>query len=79
MAKGQYRHPSSHPVDGKSAREVVDSLGTGRFYTGQFELAVLQLVVSICTLGFGARWGFIDGVLILVNGGTDAEGRPLRD
>ncbi|MBQ0904965.1 TM2 domain-containing protein [Micromonospora sp. U21] len=53
--------------------------GAGRFYTGHIKIGVLQLVVSVCTLGFGAFWGLIDGILILVNGGTDAQGRPLRD
>ncbi|MBM0229584.1 hypothetical protein DKT69_27275 [Micromonospora sicca] len=24
-------------------------------------------------------WGLIDGILILVNGGVDGQGRPLRD
>jgi TM2 domain-containing membrane protein YozV len=53
--------------------------GAGRFYTGHIQIAVLQLIVSICTLGFGSLWGLIDGILILVNGGTDAQGRKLRD
>nr|WP_308425471.1 TM2 domain-containing protein [Micromonospora parathelypteridis] len=53
--------------------------GAGRFYIGDIKIGVLQLVVSVCTFGFGSIWGFIDGILILVNGGTDAQGRPLRD
>ncbi|MFG1872236.1 TM2 domain-containing protein [Micromonospora arborensis] len=53
--------------------------GAGRFYIGDIKIGVLQLVVSVCTLGFGSIWGFIDGILILVNGGHDAQGRPLRD
>ncbi|MFC7480729.1 TM2 domain-containing protein [Luedemannella flava] len=52
--------------------------GVGRFYTGHTKIAVLQIVVTICTLGFGALWGFIDGIIIIANGGTDAEGRVLR-
>ena len=58
---------------------LLGSLGVGRFYTGHTKIAVLQLVVSICTFGLGGLWGLIDGILILVNGGTDAQGRPLRD
>ncbi|MER5458884.1 NINE protein [Micromonospora sp. NPDC002389] len=58
---------------------LLGGLGAGRFYTGHIKIAVLQLVVSLCTLGIGSLWGLIDGILILVNGGTDAEGRPLRD
>jgi len=55
------------------------TFGVGRFYTGHTGLGVAQLVVSLVTCGIGALWGLIDGILILVNGGTDAEGRPLRD
>jgi TM2 domain-containing membrane protein YozV len=54
-------------------------LGAGRFYTGHTGLGVAQLAVSLVTCGAGGIWGLIDGILILVNGGTDAEGRPLRD
>jgi TM2 domain-containing membrane protein YozV len=53
--------------------------GVGRFYTGHTGLGVAQLLVSVFTCGFGALWGLIDGILILVNGGTDAQGRVLRD
>ena len=52
--------------------------GAGRFYTGHTQTAVLQLLVSVFTCGIGGIWGFIDGIMILVNGGTDAQGRPLR-
>ncbi|WP_353505531.1 TM2 domain-containing protein [Verrucosispora sp. ts21] len=58
---------------------LLGSLGVGRFYTGHIKIGVLQLVVSVCTLGLGGLWGLIDGIMILVNGGTDAQGRLLRD
>ncbi|WP_433532706.1 NINE protein [Micromonospora sp. CA-263727] len=58
---------------------LLGGIGAGRFYTGHIKLGVLQLVVSVCTFGAGALWGLIDGILILVNGGVDAQGRPLRD
>lgn len=58
---------------------LLGTFGAGRFYTGHTKIAVLQLVVSFVTCGLGAFWGIIDGILILVNGGTDAQGRPLRD
>ncbi|MET8122416.1 TM2 domain-containing protein [Micromonospora sp. NPDC005189] len=58
---------------------LLGTFGAGRFYTGHTKIAVLQLVVSLVTCGVGALWGLIDGILILVNGGTDAQGRPLRD
>jgi TM2 domain-containing membrane protein YozV len=53
--------------------------GVGRFYMGDTKTGVLQLVVTIVTCGLGGIWGFIDGILILVNGGVDGQGRPLRD
>lgn len=58
---------------------VLGGLGVGRFYTGHVGLGVAQLLVSIFTCGFGHLWGLIDGILILTNGGTDAQGRVLRD
>jgi hypothetical protein len=51
----------------------------GRFYTGHIGLAVAQLFVTLLTLGVGAIWPFIDGILLLANGGTDSHGRRLRD
>ncbi|MGW0436743.1 TM2 domain-containing protein [Micromonospora sp. NPDC003197] len=53
--------------------------GVGRFYIGDTKIGVLQLVVSVLTCGFGSLWGLIDGIMILVKGGVDAQGRPLRD
>ena len=58
---------------------LLGGFGAGRFYTGHTGLAVGQLVVTICTCGLGHFWGLIDGIMILVNGGTDAQGRILRD
>lgn len=58
---------------------LVGGLGVGRFYTGHIGIGVAQLVVTLVTCGIGALWGLIDGILILVNGGTDAQGRPLRE
>jgi TM2 domain-containing membrane protein YozV len=58
---------------------LLGGFGVGRFYIGDTKTGVLQLVVTIVTCGFGSLWGLIDGIMILVNGGTDAEGRILRD
>lgn len=58
---------------------LVGGLGIGRFYTGHTGIGIAQLVVTLFTCGLGAIWGLVDGILILVNGGTDAQGRPLRD
>jgi TM2 domain-containing membrane protein YozV len=54
-------------------------VGAGRFYTGHTNMGLVQLGLTIVTLGFGAAWGIVDGVLTLVNGRTDVYGRPLRD
>ena len=80
-------YPPQHPAGISDKSTVVAGIlgillggvGAGRFYTGHTKVAVLQLVVSLCTFGLGGLWGMIDGILILVNGGTDAQGRLLRD
>ncbi|MCW3844486.1 TM2 domain-containing protein [Micromonospora yasonensis] len=58
---------------------LLGSFGVGRFYMGDTKTGVIQLVVSIVTCGLGGIWGLVDGILILVNGGVDGQGRPLRD
>ncbi|WP_233357087.1 TM2 domain-containing protein, partial [Saccharomonospora iraqiensis] len=57
--------------------QLVVPFGVGRFYTGQTGLAVAQLLVTLLTFGLGALWPMIDGILLLVNGGVDGDGRPL--
>ncbi len=54
--------------------------GVGRMYLGYTAIGVLQLVLTICTLGMLWIWPFVDGILILA--GTvrhDGYGRVLRD
>ncbi|KKK04943.1 MULTISPECIES: TM2 domain-containing protein [unclassified Micromonospora] len=58
---------------------LLGGFGVGRFYMGDTKTGVIQLVVTIVTCGLGGIWGLIDGILILVNGGVDGQGRPLRD
>ncbi|MEU4773666.1 TM2 domain-containing protein [Micromonospora sp. NPDC023644] len=58
---------------------VLGTFGIGRFYMGDTKTGVIQLIVSLVTCGIGGLWGFIDGILILINGGVDGQGRPLRD
>ncbi len=48
--------------------------GVGRFYMGDTGIGVAQLL----TCGGCGIWALIDGIIILINGGTDAEGRPLK-
>lgn len=58
--------------------QIVVPIGVGRFYTGHTKLAVLQLLATLITFGAAALWPLIDGILLLIHGGTDARGRPLR-
>jgi TM2 domain-containing membrane protein YozV len=60
---------------------LLGGFGIHRFYLGYTGIGIAQIVVTILTLGLGAVWGFIEGILILVGAGitTDAQGRPLRD
>ena len=39
--------------------------GAGQFYRGNTGLGIAQLAVSIVTFGFGALWGFIEGIIVL--------------
>lgn len=58
---------------------LLGSFGAGRFYTGHIGMAIGMIAVSWLTCGLGAIWPLIDGILILVNGGTDVDGRALRE
>jgi TM2 domain-containing membrane protein YozV len=57
---------------------LLGGFGAGRFYTGHTGIAIGQIAATWLTCGLGALWPLIDGIMILVNGGTDAQGRPLR-
>lgn len=59
--------------------QIVLPFGVGRLYSGRTGLGIAQLLVTLFTFGFGSIWSFIDGILILVNGGDDGRGLPLRD
>jgi TM2 domain-containing membrane protein YozV len=79
-----YLPPPSPPVEGHSQRyqvvagvlQLVFPFGVGRFYTGHTGMAVAQLLT--CLIGVGVIWSWVDGIMLLANGGTDADGRPLR-
>lgn len=54
--------------------------GVHRFYLGYVGIGIAQIIVTLCTLGIGALWGLIEGVLILAGSfDRDANGRPLRE
>ncbi len=58
----------------------VGGFGIHRFYLGYIGVGIIQIVVTIFTLGIGGLWGFIEGILILA--GTmkkDAQGRLLKE
>lgn len=84
-AQGAPQYPNAPALSDKSKlvagllQIFLGGFGIGRFYLGYTGLGVAQLLVTIFTCGLGGIWGFIDGILILVKGGTDAQGRPLRD
>ena len=56
--------------------QIVFPFGVGRFYTGHTGIALAQLFTMF--IGIGVIWSFIDGIVLLAGGGTDAYGRPLR-
>ena len=59
---------------------LLGSIGIHNFYLGNTSRGVIQIIVTICTCGFGALWGFIEGIMILTGSiNTDADGKPLAD
>lgn len=55
--------------------QLITPFGLGRFYIGHTGVGLAQLLT--CG-GFGI-WTLVDGIVLLVNGGTDGYGRRLRD
>lgn len=59
---------------------LLGGLGIHRFYLGYTGLGIAQIAVTVVTCGFGALWGFVEGILVLTgNINRDALGRPLKD
>ncbi len=65
---------------------LLGGLGIHNFYLGYTKKALIQLLVSVLSVGIlawaMAIWGLVEGILILVgNDGfrTDARGIPLKD
>lgn len=58
----------------------IGSLGIHNFYLGYTKRAIIQIVVSICTCGIGGVWGFVEGIMILMDkyATVDANGVPLE-
>ena len=58
---------------------LLGGLGIHRFYMGYIGIGILQIILTILTLGLASFWGLIEGILILVqNDWTDSEGRLLK-
>ena len=57
--------------------QILLPFGIGRFYTGHTGIAIAQLLTSLIFVG--VIWSFVDGIILLVSGGTDSNGRRLRD
>ncbi|MFT7838758.1 DUF1707 domain-containing protein [Saccharothrix sp. BKS2] len=55
--------------------QLVLPFGIGRFYIGDTGIGIAQLL----TCGGCGIWSLVDGIVLLVNGGTDSQGRKLRD
>jgi len=59
---------------------LLGGLGVHRFYLGYTGIGIAQIAVTLVTCGLGAIWGFIEGIMILVDSpsfATDAQGIPL--
>lgn len=56
-------------------------IGVHRFYLGYTTIGVVQILVTAVTCGFGAIWGFIEGILIICGTTitTDDQGRSLKE
>ena len=53
------------------------SIGVHKFYLGDSKAGIIRIVVTVVTFGIGGIWVFIEGIMLLVNGGTDADGVEL--
>lgn len=56
--------------------------GVHRFLMGYTTIGIIQIVVTLVTCGFGAIWGFVEGIMVLAKTESfthDAHGRPLTD
>lgn len=63
---------------------LLGGLGIHNFYLGYTVKAVIQLLLTLLTFGFGALvswiWGLVEGIMILTGKiNKDAHGVPLKD
>ncbi len=58
---------------------LLGGIGVHRFYLGYIGTGIIQIIVTIITLGIGSLWGFIEGIIIIAGGRwKDAQGLPIR-
>ncbi len=58
---------------------LLGGFGIHRFYLGYIGVGIIQIVVTIITLGIGSLWGLIEGIIIVANGDwKDSHGKPLK-
>jgi TM2 domain-containing membrane protein YozV len=57
--------------------QILLPIGIGRFYTGHIGIAIAQLLLAFAC-GVGVIWSWVDGIILLANGGTDSTGRRLQ-
>jgi len=75
-----YGAPQSKPKEKLIAGLLgifLGGFGVHSFYLGFTSKGIIQILVTFLTCGLGSIWGFIEGILYLVNGGTDAAGNQL--
>jgi TM2 domain-containing membrane protein YozV len=63
---------------------LLGCLGIHNFYLGYTTKGIIQVAITVLTLGAGAFisgiWGLVEGIMILTGSiATDAAGRPLKD
>jgi len=58
---------------------LLGGLGVHRFYLGNIGVGIVQIIVTLITIGVGSLWGFIEGIIIISGAAwRDADGKPLR-
>ncbi|MQF69371.1 TM2 domain-containing protein [SAR202 cluster bacterium AD-804-J14_MRT_500m] len=58
---------------------LLGGFGVHRFYLGNIGIGIIQIVVSLITLGIGGLWGLVEGIVIVAGADwKDADGRPLK-
>ncbi len=78
LVGGQHGLPCKSKLTAGLLGILLGSIGVHRFYLGYPGTGIIQIFVSLLTLGVGGLWGFIEGILILTgNMNRDAMGRPL--